>query len=129
MAKKVVTAAAAKRAAKLFDYGNLVAILAPVLIPLWFGVSMFVYAMNRHHPNPRVGYHTQWAAYRFYGLTGLVIPVATYFPVDIRYYLVLWAVMAAILVPWTLYALWRIDKEEWHDIEYDDAPHEVSWHE
>ena len=35
---------------------------------LWLGLSMLVYAMNRHHPNPKVGHYTQQAAYRFYGV-------------------------------------------------------------
>ncbi len=124
--KKTITAASAKRAAQWMDLGNLITILAPVLLPAWFGASMLIYAMNRHHPNPRVGHYTQWAAYRFYGLIGLVIPVATFFPVDIRYYLVLWAVLAAILVPWTLLSLRRINQEQWRDTTYsDDHPMEA----
>ncbi len=124
--KKTITAASAKRAAQWMDLGNLITILAPVLLPAWFGASMLIYAMNRHHPNPRVGHYTQWAAYRFYGLIGLVIPVATFFPVDIRYYLVLWAVLAAILVPWTLLSLRRINQEQWRDTTYsDDQPMEA----
>ena len=34
---------------------------------------MFVYAMYRHHPNPRVGYYTQMGAYYYYGLAGIAI--------------------------------------------------------
>ncbi len=119
-AAKVVSAAASKRAAQWFDLGNLLTMLAPVLLPFWFGASMLLYAMNRHHPNKRVGYYTQRAAYRFYGLVGAVIPVATFFPVNINYYLILWAVLAVIMVPWTLLSLRRINQERWQDITYTD---------
>lgn len=110
-----ISAASAQNLARLFDLGNLIAVILPVLIPIWFGVSMFVYAMNRHHPNERVGHHTQWAAYRFYGMIGLIIPVATFFPISLKYYAVLWIVLMAILIPLTIRSLYRIKKETWHD--------------
>ena len=116
--KKIVTAESARRAAAMFNYGNILSAAIPVLIPFWFGASMFIYAMNRHNPNPRVGYYTQWAAYRFYGLIGLIIPVGTFFPPDIRYYLATWAVIAAILIPWEIRDLRRIAREKWEDMEY-----------
>ncbi|MFP5506851.1 MAG: hypothetical protein ACLGH6_11690, partial [Gammaproteobacteria bacterium] len=90
-----VSARSARRTASLFNYGNIVAmvpglLLAPyiliakptgvatvllfvlMIVPpiLWFGVSMVVYAMARHHPDPQVGHFTQQAAYRFYGMFG-----------------------------------------------------------
>jgi len=112
----MISAASARRAAALFDYGNLVAIVLPVLGILWLGASMVVYTMLRHHPNPRVGYYTQWAAYRFYGLVGLVVAEATFYGRGSwLVWLITWAVMAAILIPWTLYDLWRIYREDWHD--------------
>ena len=117
--RKIVTASAAKNAAKMFNYGNLASVIIPVLIPFWFGASMFIYAMNRHNPNPRVGYYTQWAAYRFYGLIGLVIPVGTFFPLDIRYYLATWAVLAAVIIPLEIHDLRKISREDWKDIEYE----------
>ena len=65
------------------NYGNLVAILIPFpLLIFWFGASMLVYALNRHHPDPRVGHYTQQAAYRFYGVTGFFVAVATFIPVS-----------------------------------------------
>ncbi|MCK5905916.1 MAG: hypothetical protein KAG86_11560, partial [Gammaproteobacteria bacterium] len=58
----IVTAASAKSSAKLFSYGNIVAVLIPVpMLIFWFGASIVFYAMQRHHPNPRVGYYTQIA--------------------------------------------------------------------
>jgi len=112
----VITAASARRTAALFDYGNLLAVALPLPLGiLWLGASMVVYAMNRHHPNPRVGYYTQWAAYRFYGVVGFVVVVATFYGTGLKAWLITWAVMAVILIPWTVYDLLRIYREDWRD--------------
>lgn len=111
-----ISAASARRAAALFNYGNLIAILVPLPLGIfWLGASMVVYAMNRHHPNPRVGYYTQWAAYRFYGLVGFVVAEATFYGTGLKAWLITWAVLAAILIPWTVYDLVRIYREQWFD--------------
>ena len=115
-APKIVTAASARRAAKWFNYGTLVAIAIPLPLAIfWTGMSMLIYALNKHHPNPKVGYYTQSAAYRFYGVAGFSVAVAIFFPPKIIFYLVIWAIAAAILVPWTLYDLHRINKDTWED--------------
>lgn len=116
-----ISAVSARRAATLFNYGNLLAICIPLPLGiLWVGVSMVVYAMNRHHPNPRVGYYTQWAAYRFYGLVGFVVAEATFYNEGHLAWLITWAVIAAILIPWTLYDLVRIYRETWVDTLRDE---------
>ncbi|WP_018864615.1 MULTISPECIES: hypothetical protein [Thioalkalivibrio] len=144
MATKTVSGRKSRRAASLFDIGNLIsvsiagiplfvvssdevgvgfiiaAIMGIVPLVLWFGGSMLVYALNRHHPDPRVGYHTQWAAYRYYALMGALIVVATFFPPDLDYYRAYWAIAAAILLPWTIYALYTIYREPWMDVEIPD---------
>ena len=113
---KIVSAQSAKRSATWFNYGNLIAILVPVpIMVFWFGASITLYTMLRHHPNPRVGHYTQWAAYRFYGLLGLVVVVATFYGTSITAWLITWAVLAIIMVPWTIYDLILIYKEEWRD--------------
>lgn len=115
-APKIVTAASARRAAKWFNYGTLVAMAIPLPLAIfWTGMSMLIYALNKHHPNPKVGYYTQAAAYRFYGVAGFSVAVAIFFPPKIIYYLVIWAIAAAILVPWTLYDLHRINQDSWED--------------
>lgn len=139
MTLKIVSGSSCRRAAATFDWGNLISVsLAGVplflvadgvgiatiiaaimgIVPLifWFGASMMVYAMCRHHPETRVGMYTQWAAYRYYGLMGSLIVVATFFPPDIRYYRAYWVVAALILIPWTLLALWRIYHDQWDDV-------------
>ena len=114
---KIVTGASAKAAARLFNYGNIIGVLLPPLGLLWMGLSMLVYAMNRHHPNEKVGHYTQQAAYRLNALVGLLIPVATFFPgKGLTYYLATWALFAAILIPWSIIDLRRINRDEWHDV-------------
>lgn len=114
---RLATARRARSAAALFNIGNIIAILVPIpLGMLWFGVSMFVYAMNRHHPNEKVGYYTQQAAYRFYGITGFFVAAATFIPGSgLIYYLVAWAAAGFILVPWSIYDLVKISKDTWVD--------------
>ena len=82
---------------------------------------MFVYAMNRHHPNARVGDYTQSAAYRFYGMVGFVVVVATFYGTSLTAWLITWAVMGAILVPWTIYDLVRIYRETWTETVLEEA--------
>jgi len=123
---KLISGASARRAATVFNYGNLVAILVPLPLGIfWLGASMAVYTMNRHHPNPRVGYYTQWAAYRFYGLVGFVVAEATFYGTGLKVWLITWVVVAAILIPWTVYDLVRTYREEWHDT-YIDIEEEQS---
>lgn len=113
---KVITGAEARRAAKWFNYGTLVSLVLPLpLMIFWSGLSMLVYALTRYHPNPKVGEYTQMAAYRFYGVAGSTIVLGTFFPPKLSYYLVLWFVCALILVPWSLYDLWRINRDCWED--------------
>ncbi|HXH03807.1 MAG TPA: hypothetical protein VNN09_10875 [Candidatus Competibacteraceae bacterium] len=116
-APRVVSAASARKAASLMNYGNIIALLVPVpLLILWFGASMLVYAMNRHHPNPRVGHYTQQAAYRFYGVTGFFTAAATFIPGGgWQYYLVAWALAALVIIPWSILDLVRIRREQWQD--------------
>ena len=141
METKTLSGRRSRRAASLFDIGNLVsvslagiplflvsgdevgvstiiaAVMGIVPLVLWFGGSMVVYALNKHHPDARVGHHTQWAAYRYYALMGALIVVATFFPPDLDYYRAYWLVAAAILLPWTIYALYHTYREPWADIE------------
>ncbi|MFN4262694.1 MAG: hypothetical protein ACK4IT_03490 [Thioalkalivibrionaceae bacterium] len=91
----------------------LAAIFGIVPLVLWFGASMMVYAFNSHHPHPLVRRYTQWAAYRYYALMGSLIVVGTFFPPDLNYYRGYWLFAAAIMIPWTLHALWQSSREDW----------------
>lgn len=118
---RVVRGSSARTAASLMDCGNILAIVFIPLVIFWFGASMLVYAMNRHHPNPKVGHYTQWAAYRFYGATGFFTAAATFIPSDNwNYYLISWALAALVIIPWSVFDLIRIYKDEWVDILLED---------
>jgi len=115
----VVSGRSARFAASLFHYGNIVAILIPFpLLIFWFGASMVIYAMNRHHPNPKVARYMQRGATRFYGVTGVFVVAATAFPVELTYYLVTWAIGLAILLPLSVWDLIRIRRDTWDDVPF-----------
>ena len=141
-----ISAASSRMAARLFSLGNIFAVLpglvvAPIIllghpertsmiymfilmvVPpiLWFGISIIVYIIARHHPNPRVGHYTQWAAYRFYGMFGIVIPVGTFYGTQWQLWIVTGGVVALILIPWSLLDLFRIQREHWQDITLEEA--------
>lgn len=112
----------AKRNAKTFYYGNIIAIIIPFpLFIFWFGASMFVYALYRHHPNKRVGFHTQKAAYYYYALSGLLVPVLTFAPGNFftQYWWLLWGACALFIIPATIFEILKINKEVWTDVEYE----------
>jgi hypothetical protein len=123
---RVARGSSARLAASIMDYGNIVVIILIPLVILWFGASMVVYAINRHHPNPKVGHYTQWAAYRFYGVTGFFTVVAFFIPGgdlgnSIGYYLAAWAMAALVIIPWSILDLIRIHRDEWVDIVLNDG--------
>ncbi|MFV2059129.1 MAG: hypothetical protein ACC653_00515 [Gammaproteobacteria bacterium] len=119
-----VSAKSARNSAGLFNIGNIVSMLLPFPLGIfWMGLSMVVYAMNRHHPDEKVGYYTQQAAYRFYGVVGFVVVVAIFFGTEIYYWLVTWALCAAILIPWSIVDLIRIRKENWQDSYFKSSEH------
>lgn len=119
-----------RSAAAVFNYGNIIAMVVPVpLGMLWLGLSMLVYAMNRHHPDPKVGHYTQQAAYRFYGVTGFFVAVATFIPGGgWNYYLAAWALGAVILIPWSIFDLVRIRRDRWEDLQIPVKPHDTTTH-
>lgn len=114
----------------LFNYGNILAILAPIpLGMLWLGMSMLLYAMNRHHPNEKVGHYIQHAAYRFYAITGFFVAAAVFIPGGgLTYYLIAWAFAALVLIPWSIVDLVRIRRDTWPDMELPVEHHESHSH-
>ena len=139
---KIIPAANARMFARLFNIGNLISltpglIVAPVLllteqeristvfmfiamiVPpiLWFGLSIVIYIIARHHPNELVGHYTQQAAYRYYGMIGIVIPVGTFFGTDWQLWIMMGGAVAMVLVPWTIWELIKVQKEHWQDTE------------
>ena len=139
---KIIPAKNARMFARLFNFGNLLALLpglvvAPIIllgeherismifmfiamiVPpiLWFGLSIMIYIISRHHPNELVGHYTQQAAYRFYGMIGVVIPIGTFFGTDWKLWILMGGVVGLVIVPWTVWELIKTQKENWQDIE------------
>lgn len=117
---KIVKAEASKKNAKLFNYGNIASVAIPFpLFIFWFGASMFVYALYRHHPNPRVGFYTQKAAYYYYALAGMLVPVLTFAPGDffLKYWWLAWGLSAIFLIPLSVREIIKINREDWQDVE------------
>jgi hypothetical protein len=117
----IARGSSARNAATWMHYGNIIALTLIPLILLWCGASMLVYALNRHHPNPKVGYYTQRGATRFYAITGFLVVVATFIPGGgWQYYVIAWALAALIIIPWSIVDLVRIYKDEWVDVPIDN---------
>ena len=117
-----MTAGSCRFAACLLNYGNIAMALIPPLALLWLAASMVVYAMNRHHPEERVGEYTQRAAYRVYGVTGLVVAVAMFIPLGAwDYYLALWALAVLFIVPLSIKDLLKIRRENWCDLTIEET--------
>ncbi len=128
-APRLVSGRSSRFAAMQMDLGNLISMLLPPLPLLWFGGSMLIYALHRHHPNPRVGHYTQHAAYRFYAVMGAIIPFGTFFPGrGITSWLIAWGVGLVVIIPRSLWSIVRIRHETWPDIELpaESAPVEES---
>ena len=120
---KIVTAEEAKKSSRVFFYGNIAAVLIPFpLFIFWFGASMFVYAMYRHHPNKRVGYYTQTGAYQYYALAGLLVPVLTFASGDffMNYGWMLWLATTIVIIPLAIREIMKINKEDWQDVTFTD---------
>lgn len=137
---KTVKGTGARLSASLFNWGNMLAILPGLfavmtvgianpdrmavivmfilmVVPniLWFAASIVIYIIARHHPNERVGHYTQQAAYRYYGIIGVIVVAGTFYGTDVKLWLITWVITALILVPWSIVDLIRIRRESWQD--------------
>ena len=145
IATKTISARSARNTATLFNYGNIIAMLPGLfvvpslfmgktekmhmifmliatIVPmiLWFAISIAIYIIARHHANPRTGHYTQQAAYRYYGVVGLIVVAGTFYGTNVNYWLVTWVVCALILVPWSLFDVIRIYREPWQDVTVEE---------
>ncbi|MDH5395775.1 MAG: hypothetical protein OEW97_05835 [Gammaproteobacteria bacterium] len=137
---EMISAANAKRSARMFNFGNLFSVLPGLIVAiimlfieptrlmmifmfiamvvppiLWFGLSIMIYIIVRHHPNTQVGHFTQQAAYRYYGMIGVVIPIGTFFGTDWNLWILTGGIVALILIPWTIWDLIKIEQYDWQD--------------
>lgn len=141
---RIVSGASARRAASIFTYGNLAAALVPGFAILWFGLSMLVFAVNSHHPDPRVLAFNQRAARNYYpvmavvlliiaagfsgmteslGLTHLLQALGLGFlgrlgldPDFAALLFTMWFVLFIVLVPLSIRTLINIHRTDWRDV-------------
>ena len=118
--KKIVTGISAKRSARYMDIGNMIVVLIPFpLLIFWFGMAIAVYIFTREHPNIKVGKYIQNATYRFYGITGTFMGIGIFLPGNgFRDYIICWIIAMIILIPTCIWNLYKIQKDEWLDLEY-----------
>lgn len=125
----IISAQSQKRCAQIFNIGSIIAITAmpafPVLF-IWIGISIFVYSANIQHPSPLVRQYTQYAGYRFYGISGCLLASMIFAGVLIpmvgnalHLILLLWAIAFLVVVPAGLSSLMKTRKESWQDIRID----------
>ena len=142
---KTISARSARISARLFNLGNIIALLPGMLVApmmllsqpertakifmfilmvvppiLWFGLSIMIYIIARHHPNHRVGHYTQQAAYRFYGMLGIVIPVGTFYGTQWELWIITGALVGLVIIPWSVWDLIRIHREQWQDLQIEE---------
>lgn len=122
-----ISGRSARFSASLFNYGCILGVLLPVPLGLlWLGASMVVYAMNRHHPNPKVGNFTQRMAYVFYGVAGFFVAAAIFITsTSFVPYVVAWIIGGAIVIPWAVLELVRIRRENWEDLTLETQPEQI----
>jgi type VI protein secretion system component VasK len=54
---------------------------------------------------------------------GAIIPIGTFFPGrGITSWLIAWGIGLAVIVPWSLWAIVRIRREDWPDLVLDAEP-------
>ncbi|SNR65200.1 hypothetical protein SAMN05192560_0380 [Methylobacillus rhizosphaerae] len=121
-----ISAQSQKRCAQMFNLGSIIAITLMPAFPIlfiWIGISIFVYSANIQHPCPQVRKYTQYAGYRFYGISGCLLASMIFAGVLIplvgdawHLVLILWAIAFTVVVPAGLSSLIKAHKESWHDM-------------
>ena len=126
--KRVISASQSRFAARVFTLASMVATLLPPLLMIWIAASIFVYASIAHHPNPRVVHFNRWAGYRFYGAAGfLMVFGQPIFSLLNDWHIalpVLWGLLALCVIPWGIWDLIRVSRENWQDLVIEVAINE-----
>lgn len=139
MPVKIITAAAQRRDAKLFNIFSCAAVcLMPLIIPtlLWIAASICVHAHIAHHPNQRVRDFLYPGGYRFYGLIGTLVVVLNFSslmrkwvpgtlsigPLDLPiFWIGVWVVAMLVVIPLAIRDILRANREAWQDMTVEVA--------
>ena len=123
MPTKIITVKQQQRAAQSFAFFSSIAVLLPVLIPIWIAASIFVYASVAHHPNDKVCDYLRHAGYRFYGLVGALVAVLNFSPQMAKWVgggmhlaIVIWIISILVVIPLGVRDILRAKNEPWQDM-------------
>lgn len=120
MATKVITGKQSLFSARLFSIISIIVALIPPLLMIWIAASIFVYASIAHHPNPRTVYYNRISGYRFYGAVGAMMifgqPIYSFIFSGWHGLVAIWAIIAIIVVPFSLWDIFRAGREKWEDL-------------
>lgn len=123
MAEKLITAKNQRLSAQGFNFFSCIAVMVPVLIPIWIAASIFVYASSAYHPNPRVCEFIRHGGYRFYGLVGALVAVLNFSSQMAKWVgggwnlaLIIWGIAILVVVPLGLRDILRAQKAPWQDM-------------
>jgi hypothetical protein len=136
---KIITAKSQRNASKHLHYGNMISLVIPVLalgmwfytdnilwaIPavpplvFWFGMSMVIYAIHRHHPNPKVQAYTITAGRWYYALVSPIVAGGIFIEPEYAPMIIggLFVTVTTIIVIKGMMEIRKINKDDWQDIE------------
>lgn len=111
------------RAAQSFPFFSSIAVMVPVLIPIWIAASIFTYASMAQHPCTRVCEYLVPAGYRFYGLLGTWVVVlnfssnmAGWVGGGLNLAIIIWIISILVIVPLGIRDILRAKREPWQEI-------------
>lgn len=126
MVKNIITAKQQRRAAQVFSFFSCIAVLLPVLLPIWIAASIFVYAAVAHHPNQKVRSYLVPAGHRFYGLVGALVATLNFSPQMAKWVgggmhlaMIIWIIAILIVIPFGVRDIARANKETWLDMQVE----------
>lgn len=130
MSIKTITSKQQMRSAQSFPFFSSIAVLIPILIPLWIAASIFVYAAAACHPNPKICDYVKYSAYRFYAVVGGLVAILNFSPQLVKMAggalqlaAIIWVICILVVVPLGIRDLVRIKKEPWQDLEFESDEH------
>lgn len=123
MTTQIITVSQQIRAAQRFNLFSMIAVVIPVLIPIWIAFSIFVYASLSCHPSAKVCDYLKPAGYRFYGLVGTLVAVLNFSALFAKMVggglylaIIIWVLALLIIVPFGLRDYVRAQKDTWQAI-------------
>ena len=123
MATQIITVSQQISAAQRFNLFSMIAVVIPVLIPIWIALSIFVYCSLSCYPSPKVCDYLKPAGYRFYGLVGTLVAVLNFSALlskmvggGLNLAIIIWVLALLIVVPFGLRDYYRAKHDNWQEM-------------